>query len=220
MVPRSLMSKSGRLFYSGRSAFSRPSDIYLLGLNPGGTPSEERTIERSIRRWQRRREPWSAYVDESWGGNKPGESPMQRRVRHLLGSLGLDPRAVPASNAVFVRTTSESGMKPDKGQLLTQCWEVHDYLISGLEVRAILCLGATAGRWCREKLGAHELVDSMSESNGRGWTSRAHLADDGRAVITLSHPSRADWCSKAADPTPLVRRVLQRHVRLACRRRP
>ena len=35
-IPKSLMNRSGSVFYSGKEAFRRPSDLYILGLNPGG----------------------------------------------------------------------------------------------------------------------------------------------------------------------------------------
>ena len=35
-IPESLKSKPGAPFYSGRSAFSEPSDLYILGIHPGG----------------------------------------------------------------------------------------------------------------------------------------------------------------------------------------
>lgn len=40
LVPAELWFRSGAVFYSGRAAFSRPSPIYLLGINPGGDPNE------------------------------------------------------------------------------------------------------------------------------------------------------------------------------------
>jgi hypothetical protein len=38
LVPRALGSRSGEVFYSGRSAFGRPAELYLIGINPGGDP--------------------------------------------------------------------------------------------------------------------------------------------------------------------------------------
>ena len=42
LVPRDLLDRSGEVFYSGRAAFSTPSDVYLLGYNPGSDPSDQR----------------------------------------------------------------------------------------------------------------------------------------------------------------------------------
>ena len=66
-VDRSIYRRSGSVFYSGRSAFSQASDIYVLGLNPGGSPivQARETIERDIAMAHSARTEWSAYLDES-----------------------------------------------------------------------------------------------------------------------------------------------------------
>ena len=43
LIPKSVMSKSGTAFYSGRAAFSTSSKLYILGLNPGGSPDSQAT---------------------------------------------------------------------------------------------------------------------------------------------------------------------------------
>lgn len=209
-LPPSLLRRSGSLFYSGPSAFEGDRRLYILGLNPGGSPSAqaEETVERDVSEWKALSQPWSAYVDEAWQGRPPGTHGMQPRMRHMFNQLELDLRQVPASNVVFVRSANEASLAAEKARLLPQCWPVHDAVIRGLGVRVILCLGGTAGRWVRDALGADQLFDQFSEQNARGWTSEAHMASDGRAVITVTHPGRADWRNTAADPTPLVRRVL------------
>jgi len=133
---------------------------------------------------------------------------MQPRVLHLLASLGLDPRAVPASNVVFVRSSTEAMLEAEKADLLRACWPVHRTVIDTLGIQVLMCLGGTAGRWVRKELGAWERVDGYKETNGRRWSSEAHRAGDGRMVLTLTHPGRANWCNPQSDPTPLVRRAL------------
>lgn len=128
----------------------------------------------------------------------------------MFEQLGLDLRMVPASNVVFVRTATESALAAEKATLLSQCWPVHDAVIRELGVRTVLCLGTTAGRWVREAVGAHALINRYKEQNARGWTSEAHVAADGRAVITVTHPGRADWRNPAADSTSMVKAVLAR----------
>ena len=44
LVPESYLDRSGAVFYSGRRAFSQPSDLYLLALNPAGDPEGEAAI--------------------------------------------------------------------------------------------------------------------------------------------------------------------------------
>ncbi|HWK42747.1 MAG TPA: hypothetical protein VNR60_12565 [Croceibacterium sp.] len=211
-LPTDITARSGSLFYTGRAAFSAPSDLYVLGLNPGGCPRAQagQTVGRQIDAWRSLPARWSAYVDESWQNKLPGTHGMQPRMRHMFDVLGRDLRIVPASNVVFVRSSTEAQLAEEKAALLPRCWSVHDAVIREIGVRTILCLGSTAGRWVREQLGADEIIDRFRERNARGWASEAHVAPDGRAVVTVTHPGRADWRNPAADPTPLVRAVLDR----------
>ena len=211
-LPEQLLSRSGSIFYSSSSAFRSQQPLYLLGLNPGGSPVEmaTNTIKKQFAAWRTIEHSWSAYVDESWQNKPAGTHGMQPRIRHLFDSLGVELRDVPASNVVFARTSNEAALKAEKAILLQQCWPVHEAVINHLGVKTILCLGDTAGRWVREAIGADQLIGTFTEQNNRRWTSAAHMASDGRAVVTLTHPGRADWKNPAADPTPLVRNVLAR----------
>jgi hypothetical protein len=208
----SIMRRSGSLFYSGPSAFHGKPPLYVLGLNPGGSPVTQaiETVECDLADWRALKSPWSAYLDESWQGKATGTHGMQPRMLHMFDRLGLDLREIPASNVVFVRSANEAALASEKAALLSQCWPVHAAVIRDLGIRTILCLGTTAGRWTREAIGAHTPIDRFQESNGRGWSSEAHIAADGRAVVTVTHPGRADWRNPAADPTPLVKAVLER----------
>ena len=209
-MPATLLRRSGSVFYTGQAAFAKRAELYILGLNPGGDPVAQRdqTITADRQRFLDGSVTWSAYADESWSGSPPGAWGMQPRIIHMIAALGLDPRTVPASNVVFVRSATEAMLLNEKAELLRQCWPVHRAVIDALGVRVVACLGSTAGRWVGDALGATERVDEYREANGRGWTSVTHQAADGRRVVTLSHPGRANWCNPASDPTPLVQRAL------------
>lgn len=208
-----LMSLSGRTFYTGRAAFAQPSDVYLVGLNPGGDPEAQvdETIARDISTLLAERpDAWSAYVDESWRGFATGAKKLQRRVQHLCKAIGKDPRTVPASNVIFVRTGREAHMKDTKRDFLRACWPVHRAVIDGLKVKVIVCMGATAGAWVREMVGASTLRDRFVEDNARRWVSETFDSDTGPSVVTLTHGSIADWTAKASDPSGLVCAALER----------
>jgi hypothetical protein len=209
-IPTELLYQSGKVFYSGRAAFFGPSDLYILGLNPGGDPEAQasETISANLERFWEGPAWWSDYADESWHGAPPGTWGMAPRVLHMLASLDLDPRAVPASNVIFVRSSTEAALEANKEALLQACWPVHRAVIDALGIRAVLCFGGTAGRWVRKRLGAEQRIDSFQEINRRRWRSEAHATRDGPVVLTLTHPGRANWCNSGADPTCLVRRAL------------
>ena len=211
LVDPSIHHRSGSVLYSGRAAFEGQSQVYILGLNPGGCPvaQAKETVARDIAdALTVNPYEWSAYADESWKGRRPGTHGMQPRILHLLGRLGLDPRRVPASNVAFVRSAREADLGREKADLLKACWPMHQAVIDKLGVRVVLCLGGTAGAWVRDAIGANEQIDSFTEANERRWTSVAHRNASGLHVVTLTHPSIAAWTVDATDPTPLVRRVL------------
>ena len=209
-LPPHLLARSGSVFYSGRDAFTGERPVYLLGLNRGGNPVAQatNTVSRHIEAFRTRVEPWSAYADDSWEGAPPGSWGMQPRVLHMLRLLGLHPRLTPASNTIFVRSRGEADLKADKRQLIRACWPVHEQVLEAVRPKAIICFGSTAGAWVREQVGANALIDRFEELNDRRWKSEAHRASSKLVVITTTHPGRADWRNPAADPTPMVQRVL------------
>jgi hypothetical protein len=212
LVDPALHKLPGGVFYSSPAAFSRPSKLYLLGLNPGGSgdPNTGATVGESLSVWQQRKPGWCECTSEPWEGARPGEYGIQPRIRALFDRLGLDLCNVPASNVVFVRSNVEAALD-HKAEMLERCWPVHDAVIRELGLATILCLGKTAGRWVRSMLGAHQPYDHFAESyEKRHYRSEAHLNSDGIAVLSLAHPSRSDWRDERADPSPLVQRVLAR----------
>lgn len=46
-IPAHLLDRSGKVFYTGRDAFSAQRPIYMLGVNPGGSP--DRYAETGVR---------------------------------------------------------------------------------------------------------------------------------------------------------------------------
>lgn len=212
-IPPSLQQRSGKVFYSGRNAFSAPSALYVLGVNPGGAPSNHNT--ETVGSHTRDvlfsfANDWSAYRDESWEGARPGTYGMAPRVLHLFASLGLAPGNVPCSNLIFVRSSRESDLKEEAIVLADLCWPFHAYAIQHLNPQAILCFGKTTGNYVRKKLGANTLVGEFIEANERRWRSQAFSNCRGTKVVVATHPSIADWRAQSTDPTHLVRESLSR----------
>ena len=148
-IPSALLDRSGKVFASGRHAFSPGSPLYILGSNPGGAPEShaEETV-RSHTQWVSAAAPedWSAYRDESWKGKRPGRHGMQPRVLHALGTLGLSPCFVPASNVVFVRSRRESSLDGNFEALANQCWPFHEYVIRTVRGVAVVASASRKSR--------------------------------------------------------------------------
>ena len=211
LIPESLQSESGAVFYSGRAAFSAPSPLYILGLNPGGSPQlqSDDTVSKHTDMILSGNENWSEYQDEVWWeGHNPGESGMQPRVVHLIRTLGLDPQKTPASNVVFLRSALEKDIASTFGDLALRCWPFHQAVIERLGVRVVLCFGKRAGNWVCQQLNATNCIAEFVEENRRRWRTRVYRNSDGIAVVVATHPSRADWTVRETNPSELVRAVL------------
>lgn len=211
-IPTSLLARSGKVFYSGRKAFAKPSALYVLGVNPGGDPAnhEDDTVGGHTASLLRSYpDDWSAYRDESWEGATPGTYGMAPRVLHLFTALGMNPGHVPSSNLVFVRSSREADLGLQMAAFVDICWPFHALAIEQLRPRVILCFGKTAGQYVRRKVGADTLYAKFVETNNRRWQSQAFENGMGLRVVVATHPSIADWTALNTDPTQLVREALR-----------
>ena len=209
IVPKSLLHKPGFVFFSGRRAFSTPSDLYILGANPGGSPDDypDATVSRNVQHvLYEASEDWSAYRDDCWNNG------LQRGVMHLFKKLKLNPGEVPCSEVVFKRSRNLKELKPPFKQIAEECWDFHQTVIDELSVRVVVCIGKDAGEWVRDKLGAHILLDEFEDMKPGwtcGWKSLSHKNDDGLIVVRLAHAARAMWKDPLSDPTGLVESALE-----------
>lgn len=209
-VPPSLLDVSGHLLYSGRQAWSGVSQLYVMGLNPGGDPgSIAETVRESTRRILASSPNYSAYRDDRWIG-PAGAAPMQRSVLHMFERIGIDPGLVPSTNLIFARSRAAIDIAPQMFDLADVCWPFHAASIVRAGARVVVCFGSDAARYVRTRLRANSEVDSYIETNGRGWVSRTFQNAEGMQVVQLTHPSRVAWRNPASDPTPLVQRALMR----------
>ena len=212
LIPESLKDSSGKVFYSGRRAFESPSSVYILGINPGRAPPQgggETVREHTAEVLACEDHGWSAYQDESWGPNlKRGSATFQKRVQYLCNKISMDVREVPASNVIFERSPDFASLGGRAKCVAKKCWPFHRKVIDTLGVRIVVCLGANAGHYVRQKLNADCETGEFVEKNKRRWRSRIHKSPDGIQVVTLAHPSRSDWTKRASDPTHLVVQAL------------
>ncbi len=212
-IPESVLSTSGSVFYSGRAAFSAPSKLYILGLNPGGCPvmqASETVAWHTEKVLNKEPSDWSAYSDESWNGHFPGTHGLQPRVLHMLKRLNLNPRHVPSSNVVFMRSSSEKKLSASIfREEAKKSWVFHRNVIDQLGVRVILCFGKLAGTWVSKQVGANYCCGEFVEKNNRKYKSVAYSNRSGIFVVVATHPSRFDWTAPASDPTPLLQQVLE-----------
>jgi hypothetical protein len=207
LIPKNQLEISGSVFYSGKSSFNTPSNLYILGLNPGGSPEalRESTIQKQISEVDNKLPPeWSAYSDESWQNAAAGTWGLQPRVLHMLNSLNISPRHTPSSNLIFVRTAREAHLGAKLNVYAAQTWPFHQHVIDTHKTKVILCFGKKTGEWVAQRIQANTLVEEFIENNNRRWRSKLMRNNNGQYVVIATHPSIADWRNKATDPTRLV----------------
>lgn len=173
LIEPTLLPVSGRTFYSGRAAFSRPSNLYFLGLNPGGDPIAQasETIARDAEMLlSERPEAWSAYVDESWRGVAAGTKKLQRRVREtgmrLNEALSLEVSDIRPDRS---SATLRRGVKRNKNGLRVRTIDLTDGARAVLTVinakagrvfsnlhESSAVVGTRYGQWCRQRQGRED----------------------------------------------------------------
>jgi hypothetical protein len=213
LIPKSLTDFSGSVFYSGRNAFKDPKDLYILGLNPGGTSvkqNKETVSWHSEKTLNKLNPNWSEYSDESWDGHLPGTYGLQPKILHLLKMLKLSPYDVPSSNICFVRSNREKTISTQLVTYAELCWPFHQSVIDVLNIKVILCFGKRAGNFVRNKIQADTFLEEFVEVNERRWKSQVFKNNKGLIVIVATHPSIADWTNPATDPSRLIKKYLDK----------
>ena len=221
-IPKSLKRKSGAVFYSGRSSFSSLSDLYILGINPGGSPpnTPESSISKHIENVLYHKPPdWFDYKDGSWGGKPPSKHYLQKNVLHLLKEAKKNVREVPASEVLFLQSQNVRELKKlyrkSYEELADECWPFHEAVIDELGIRVIAVYGKDSGEYVLSRLNADERVAEFPAPRGKGnITSTAYRNGDGLTVVNLWFPGNGNphWTTHGKDPTGLVADALKEMI--------
>lgn len=203
-----LLDASGAVLYSGVMTLV-PGPVYFLGLNPGGSPDNNRdgTIRHAL---AASRAGINAFLDQSWGDpprNSPsGEAPLQRRIRKLFAMMGLETRKIAASNLVFTRSRNLR-LHMNFENAIAQCRPVHEFFIDAIQPELILTHGNRDT--FRQGIGAH--FTKNHEAHHAGW--KIHLgtcAIAGRTIPVMNMPHLSFWAINAATQQAERRRAILR----------
>jgi len=223
--PKDLLREKGLVLYSSVHSFRKwPTGVYVLGLDPGGTPGIHRTIDEDIERKEMFRKGYSALKDERWdrpsGKDKyqPGEHPYQRHALQALDLLGYDKEDdVPVSNAIFNAQPDARTLRryPRFQDFKDACWQVHKRFLEVIQPRSILCLGASESlssfslikEWSNGTY--HEMtLDSPGErqtaSGGKFGSVRFPFLEARTFLIGIKHPS---WIRGRELPEKMANRL-------------
>jgi hypothetical protein len=185
----SLLASSGGVLYSSHETL-RPGPVYLLGLNPGGDAGS--TLRDSI---SKSRAGQNAYLDEQWspGGRlRPkGQATLQKRVQALCASMGLETRAVPASNLVFTRSIRLSALL-DFDAALSLCLPVHHIFADAIRPKFLMTFGSIDNF---TKAVTITQLESRSAEHDTWNAHRGRATINGQDVIFGNIPHMSVWAS-------------------------
>ena len=126
-------SRHGEVLYSA-AKYLRPSEIYLLGYNPGqGGPNTSigEHLKYSLKRTD------NAWLDENWaGGTHP--SVLQRRMRKLFEDAEQDLRSTPSSNLIFATSKDATGVDYRYTDI---CWPAHQLIMEIVQPSKLIVFG-------------------------------------------------------------------------------
>jgi hypothetical protein len=202
-LPRSILDHSGEVLYSSVRTLRR-GPVYLLGLNPGGSPMRVPvTVRRRLRELPRH--DWNNYT-VGWGGRPAGAHPLQRGIRFVAESLGLDLADICASNLIFTRSPDERSCGyPGAARA---CWPLHEAILGIVRPQMIVTFGRQPYYFLRAQLPEVRTLRSIPAGHGT-WQCRAFRSAS-RVVVGLPHlsiyaihrhPKVGAWLRRQLDST-------------------
>jgi hypothetical protein len=157
----SLLVRSGSVLYSGDETIQN-GDWYFLGSNPGGHDDEKGAdkIEDQLLKHNKSKS-FNEYFEGEWTN-----SIHQENIKDFFSDLNLDLKKILSTNLCFVRSPMESKYKSlseektsrqQRNEDNEKCWTIHEYLLSEVKPRFIICNGTTARDFIvdREKYGRY-----------------------------------------------------------------
>ena len=145
-----LQRKPGNIIYSGYETLS-PGDYYFLGVNPGGhiddkNPEADQILTKLLDKRDFPEE--NEYFDGIWGKERlPGVHHHQQNIQAFFECLEIDLRKVFSTNLCFQRSPGTSKYPGGKSQMeadIQKFWPIHEYMLSVVKPKVIICNGADA----------------------------------------------------------------------------
>lgn len=161
--------------------------VAIVGLNPGGRDDEGPYGEQ----WATGK---NAYYSEYWGNGEKEYDRLQHQIHRWHTMAGVGPEETLCAQFVPFRTRDWDGIKDRADRQLREAKvlqfsrELWNWVIATSRLRTFITMGKVPGREIAALLGAPGPV-----SMDTGWGTAkidVYVADDGRKVIAMPHPSR------------------------------
>ncbi len=167
-----------------------------MGFNPGGDPY---FTGSTIIHWAHETDDDYCDYEADWGWRE-GEAPHQKRVKEYARLLGEpDIKRVFAANAIFLRSRDQ-GSFPNANEMWKRSWPVHQFFLSIVRPKFIVCLGNGDGMSSFSLLASvangiprHSYFGQKKSFRDGKWFDGVFDVDGGQLVckvIGVPHPSR------------------------------
>lgn len=205
----SLQRKPGNIIYSGYETLSS-GDYYFLGVNPGGHiddnyPEEDQILNKLLDKENYAEE--NEYFDGIWGKERlPGVHHHQQNIQAFFECLEVDLRKVLSTNLCFQRSPGTSKYPGGKKQMendIQKFWPIHEYMLSIVKPKVIICNGADARDYFKKLLNPNNIATMDLPRPWRGRIQKctffsgnlylkSSLQDLGRVKI-IATPHLTNW---------------------------
>lgn len=192
----------GWAFMMTPEASLKTASTVLVGLNPGGTGREGC--------WDHA--PGNAYFMQKWAKNDTVDSAIQIQVKAIHEVLGVPQDDIFAAQFIPFRSRDLASLA-NKKEAQVLAMDLWSWVAGQSPAKLYLCMGEKAGGSIAHILGA-----KWTEDFPTGWGAtqfRRRVADDGRVVVQMPHPSRYQLYSQS-DPAKLA--LAKRNLAIAARR--
>jgi len=199
-----------RLIYSSPNTFESPSQIMILGTNPGGYPRDADLNDA----WLPFIAPkYSAYLEERWGSYDKGHHPIQKAVFAVAAALSgnrVKGRELlyntPTGNLIPFRSSRYPGELSDR--LREKGLEYGLRLLEIARPRMLVLISSRKELWERvmEAVGHLPAPDDVVDLTPPGdrdtkWTLREALVSEGHPAYIWALPGLN---SSATDHAPII----------------
>ena len=178
-----------RLLYSSPETFETPGGVMILGTNPGGDHRAAKEHKAGLPFWKRRpgRLPYSAYLDDVWGGAARGRGPIQCAVQSVAEIISgraeraeLLLRSSPTGNLIPFRS---KGLTDLPSAVADEGLKYGERLIEIAQPRVLILIASRDKHWDRvmrlvghapepdwkKDLGAHHVIRESERNFAGDW---------------------------------------------------
>lgn len=207
-----MLDESGGLLNSSEATLRSDgnSDIYFLGLNPGGAAGEDYsifydkfpTVYENLALVRLGACGWDQNWSRRDASYEPGQSPLQRRFKHVAAFLRLSYAEIFATNLVFARSRNFKALGNADDQV-EACLPIHQMMIEIVQPKRLWVMGNTDSAGSALKLGKDVTWLPAKYAN---WSiGHGTVEFCGREMILCHTPHLSFWDATQDDKQELLR---------------